>query len=166
MLMLLVLLAWIPQSPVKPSQHGSITQQIAATTIAIEYDRPVARGRDLFGSLVPYGRVWCPGANDCTTIALSTDVKINDHAVPAGTYTLWAIPGDKKWTFIINRSHPTFHTRYQTVADQDLLRIEATPKAGPHVETLSFTFPLVDGRHAELHFQWGTVMVPLLIDVP
>src|SRR4051794_28239186 len=43
---------------VKPSQHGSITQTVAATTITIDYNRPVARGRDLFGALVPYDRVW------------------------------------------------------------------------------------------------------------
>jgi len=51
------------QSSVKASQHGSVTQQIADATITIEYDRPVARGRDLFGALVPYDRVWCPGAS-------------------------------------------------------------------------------------------------------
>ena len=47
---------------IKPSQHGSVSQRIADTTIAIEYNRPVARGRELFGALVPYGKVWCPCA--------------------------------------------------------------------------------------------------------
>ena len=85
----------ISQSAVKPSQHGSVMQQIADATITIEYDRPVTRGRELFGALVPYDRVWCPGANECTTIALSRDVKLNGQAVAAGTYTLWAKPGEK-----------------------------------------------------------------------
>src|SRR3954468_19107705 len=76
------------QAP-KPSQHGSVSQQIAGTTITIEYNRPVARGRSLFGSLVPCGRVWCPGADYCTTIQLSTDVKINGQTLAAGTYSLW-----------------------------------------------------------------------------
>ena len=71
-----------PEQPprIKPSQHGSVSQQIANTTIRIEYDRPVARGRELFGALVPYDKVWCPGANDCTTIELSSNVKVNGHA--------------------------------------------------------------------------------------
>ena len=56
---------------IKPSQHGSVSQRIADTTIAIEYNRPVARGRDLFGALVPYGKVWCPCADDATTIEVS-----------------------------------------------------------------------------------------------
>src|SRR4051812_14928185 len=95
---------------IKPSQHGSVSQQVAGTTITIEYNRPVARGRTLFGALVPYDRVWCPGADDCTTITLSGDVRINDAAVPAGTYTLWAKPGAEKWSVIFNRAHPVFHT--------------------------------------------------------
>jgi Protein of unknown function (DUF2911) len=164
---LLVLLLTLAQStPVKPSQHGTVTQQVADTTITIEYDRPVARGRELFGALVPYDRVWCPGANECTTLTVSTDVKINGHALKAGTYTLWARPGAAKWTIIVNRAHPVFHTQYTRVADQDLLSLDVTPRTATNMETLAFYFPVVDGRHAELVLHWGTVVVPIAIDVP
>ena len=152
--------------PVKLSQHGSVTQNVAATTITVEYNRPVARGRELFGGIVPYDRVWCPGADDCTTLTVSTPIKIDGQDLPAGTYTVWAKPGTTKWTIIINRAHPVFHTRYNSVRDQDLLNIEITPKTGSHMETLSFYFPLVEGKHAELVLHWGTVVVPLAIDVP
>jgi hypothetical protein len=162
----LALLLLVPQSQPKPSQHGSVTQEVAGTTITIEYDRPVARGRDLFGSLVPYDRVWCPGANECTTITISTPIKIEGQDLAAGTYTLWAKPGAAKWTMIINKAHPTFHTQYSRVTDQDLLKLEVTPRTGAHMETLAFYFPVVDGHHAELAFHWGTVVVPLAIDVP
>ena len=164
---LLVLLVALTQSAaVKPSQHGTVTQQVADTTITIEYDRPVARGRELFGSLVPYDRVWCPGANDCTTLTVSTDVKIDGQALKAGTYTLWARPGPAKWTIIVNRAHPVFHTQHARVEDQDLLSIPVVPRTGSQMETLAFYFPVVDGRHAELVLHWGTVVVPLSIDVP
>jgi uncharacterized Zn-binding protein involved in type VI secretion len=162
----LALIAGQQPTPVKPSQHGTVTQHVAGTTIAIEYDRPVARGRDLFGALVPYDRVWCPGANECTTLTVSTDVKINGQPLAAGTYTLWARPGASKWTMIVNRAHPVFHTQHERVADQDLLKIEVTPESGPHMETLAFYFPVVDAHHAKLVLHWGTVMVPLSIDVP
>jgi hypothetical protein len=152
----------LAQAP-KPSQHGSVTQQIANTTITIDYNRPVARGRALFGSLVPFGRVWCPGADNCTTIELSTDVKINGQPLSAGTYSLWAEPKAESWTMIFNRAHPVFHTRYP--ANQDVLRVPVTPREGMHVETLAFYFPVVDGTHAELVLHWGTVVVPLSIDV-
>jgi len=150
------------QAP-KPSQHGSVSQQIAGTTITIEYNRPVARGRTLFGSLVPYGRVWCPGADYCTTIQLSTDVKINGQTLAAGTYSLWAEPQPERWTMIFNKAEPVFHTRYP--ADQDVLRVQSTARQGQQMETLAFYFPVVDGKHAELVLHWGTVVVPLSIDV-
>jgi len=151
------------QAP-RPSQHGSVSQQIANTTITIEYNRPVARGRAIFGSLVPYGRVWCPGADNCTTIQVSTDVKINGQSLARGTYSVWAEPEQDRWTMIFNSAQPVFHTRYP--ADKDVLRVQAVPRQGSHMETLAFYFPVVDGTHAELALHWGTVVVPLSIDVP
>ena len=155
------------QAPaIKPSQHGTVTQKVAGTLITVVYNRPVARGRELFGALVPYDKVWCPGADSCTTIAVSTDVTIEGQKLPAGTYSLWTKPGAAKWTLMVNRAQPIFHTSYQTVADQDILTLEVTPRSGSHMETLAFYFPVVDGRHAELVLHWGTVVVPLSIDVP
>src|SRR5215218_4666570 len=97
---ILVLLAQAPT--IKPSQHGMVSQTVASTTLTVDYNRPVARGRDLFGALVPYGRVWCPGADNCTTLEISTDIKIEGKDLPAGKYSVWAIPGAEKWTIIIN----------------------------------------------------------------
>ena len=154
------------QGSVKPSQHGEVTQEVAGTTFTIEYDRPVARGRDLFGSLVPYDRVWCPGANNCTTLTITSDVTIEGKPLPKGTYTIWAKPGKDKWAIIFNKAHPTFHTQYFRVSDQDFLTIEVTPRAASHMETLAFYFAVVDARHAELVLHWGTVAVPMSIDVP
>lgn len=151
------------QAP-RPSQHGSVTQQIAHTSVTVDYNRPVARGRALFGALVPWGRVWCPGADNCTTIELSTPVRVNGEALPAGTYSLWAEPNAERWTIIFSKAHPVFHTRYP--ADQDALRVQATPRQGMAMETLAFYFPVVDGNHAELVLHWGTVVVPLELDVP
>jgi hypothetical protein len=144
------------QAP-RPSQHGSVTQRIANTTVTVDYNRPVARGRALFGALVPWNRVWCPGADTCTAL------RVNGQALAAGTYTLWAEPNADRWTIIFSRAHPVFHTRYP--ADQDVLRVPSTPREGAHMETLAFYFPVVEGSHAELVLHWGTVVVPLLLDV-
>jgi hypothetical protein len=153
-----------PASRLRPSQHATVSQRIADTTVTIEYNRPVARGRELFGMLVPYGRVWCPGADECTTIAVSSGVKMGGQELAAGTYSLWALPEADHWTMIVNRVQPVFHTRYPN--GQDVLRLETTPRKGEHMETLAFYFPVVDGRHAELVLHWGTTVVPLTIDVP
>lgn len=168
----LLVVLWLAQQPapaVKPSQHGTVTQQVAATTITVDYNRPVARGRELFGpppAIVPFDRIWCPGADDCTTLKVSTNLTIEGKALPAGTYTVWAKPGAATWTIIFNGAHPVFHTRHQSVAGQDALTLEVTPRAGTHMETLAFYFPVVNQKHAELVLHWGTVVVPLSIDVP
>ena len=143
---------------VKPSQHGTVSQRIADTTITLEYNRPVARGRELFGKLVPYGRVWCPGADDATTIEVSTKVTFEGQELPAGKYSVWTEPGPEKWIVIFNKQANVFHTRYP--AGQDALRLEVTPRTGSHMETLAFYFPVVDGHKGELALHWGTVVVP------
>jgi hypothetical protein len=152
------------QSTPRKSQHGSVSQRIAETRITVEYNRPVARGRELFGALVPYGRIWHPGADTATTITLSTDVKVNGETLSAGTYSLWTEPNETSWTFIFNKGHPVFHTQYPQ--GQDALRLTVTPRKGEHMETLAFYFPVVDGKKAELVLHWGTVVVPLSLEVP
>ena len=163
----------LPRSPVfaqssaprpRLSQHGSVSQQIAGTLVIIEYNRPVARGRELFGKLVPYGRIWNPGADAATNIAFSTSVQVNGQALAAGTYSLWAEPHPDRWTIIFSRAHPVFHVPYPR--GQDALRVEVTPRSGEHMETLTFHFPVVDGQKAELVLHWGAVVVPLQIEVP
>jgi len=146
------------------SQHGSVSQRVGDTRITIEYNRPVARGRELFGALVPYGRIWHPGADTATTITVSTDIKVNGDTLRAGTYSLWTEPTADKWTVIFNRVQPVWHTSYPS--GQDALRVQITPRKGEHMETLAFYFPVVDGKSAELVLHWGTVVVPLAIDVP
>src|SRR5207249_566954 len=73
------------------SQRGGVTQMVGGTRIEIRYSRPVARRRELFGKLVPWGKVWCPGADTATTIAFSAPVHISGKPLDAGTYSLWAI---------------------------------------------------------------------------
>jgi hypothetical protein len=163
---MVVLAVLFAQANVKPSQHGTVSQDVAGTTLSIEYDRPVARGRDLFGALVPYGRVWCPGANECTTLTVTTDVTVEGKKLPAGTYTVWAKPGPSTWSIIFNTAHPTFHTQHARVEDQDFLTVEVKSRSATHLETLAFYFAVVDGHHTELVLHWGTVAVPLSIDVP
>jgi hypothetical protein len=153
-----------PTPKIKPSQHGSVSQQVAGTIITIEYNRPVARGRELFGRLVPYGRVWCPCADDATTIVVSTDVTVDGQKLPAGRYSIWTEPNPDRWTVIFSKRASAWHTRYPQ--GEDALRLEVTPRSGGHMEALAFYFPVVDGRKAELVLHWGTVVVPLGIEVP
>lgn len=150
---------------VKPSQSGSVRQEVANTAIEITYDRPVARGRDLFGGIVPFGEIWNPGANDATAISFSRDVTVNGNPLPAGRYSLWAIPDPNRWTIVFNRQADVYHTPYPGEGD-DALRLMASPRRGAHMETLAFYFAAVEKKDAELRLHWGETYVPLRITVP
>ena len=148
------------------SQHATVTQQIQGTAVSIAYNRPVARGRALFGALVPWGRRWHPGADSATTIAFSKDVMIEGHRLAAGRYSLWTIPEGppKPWTVIFNKGVGGWHTNYPGES-QDALRVTVNADSASYVETLTYYFPLVDADSALLRLQWGTVVVPMRIKV-
>lgn len=162
--MILLMLALLTQYP--RSQHGTVTQHIQGTEVTISYNRPVARGRDLFGSLVRWGRIWHPGADSVTTISFTHDVTIEGHMLAAGRYSLWTIPEapPKPWTVIFNRGVGGWHTNYPGES-QDVLRLTVTPETGAHLETLTYYFPVADADSAMLRLQWGTTIVPLKIKV-
>jgi hypothetical protein len=155
----------IPLDQVAKSQAAVVSQRIANTDVTITYSRPVARGRALFGALVPYNEVWNPGADQATAIAFTRDVQINDARLAAGKYSLWAIPRPDSWTMIFSKAADVYHTPYPGEAD-DALRLDVRPEQGPHMEALTFYFPVVEGKDATLRLHWGEVMVPLSIRVP
>ena len=144
------------------SQHGTVTQRVGLTDIAIAYNRPVARGRALFGSLVPWGRVWHPGADSATTIDFSRDVQIEGHDLPAGRYTLWTIPTPDRWTVIFSHAVGVFHIPYPGES-RDALRVAVTPEQGGPMEVLAYYFPVVGPDSAVLRLHWGTTIVPIRI---
>lgn len=155
----------IPLDKVSKSQAAAVSQRVANTEITITYSRPVARGRKLFGTLVPYDQVWNPGADQATAIAFTRDVEINGQAVPKGKYSVWAIPRPESWTMILSKAGNVYHTPYPG-ENQDQLRLDVRPEQGAHMESLSFYFPVVEGKEARLNLHWGEVVVPLSIAVP
>lgn len=95
------------------------------------------------------------------TISVSRDIVVNGATLPAGTYGIWAIPDSTEWTIIFNSDATAFHLRYPE--GHETLRVRARPIKGDHVESLSFTLPMVDADSATLHLHWGTTVVPLAI---
>ena len=148
------------------SQRGSVTQHVAHTTIAAEYGRPVARGRALFGKLVPWDSVWHPGADSATRISFDHPVLLEGREVKAGEYSLWLVPrASGPWTVILSRAAHTFHKPYPGVA-RDAYRFDVTPETGAHMESLAIYFPSVLRADAVLRIHWGTTIVPLRISAP
>ena len=146
------------------SQHGTVTQRVGTTDIQISYNRPVARGRELFGGIVPWGRRWHPGADSATTITFSAPVTVQGHDLHAGRYTLWTIPerAPEPWTVIFNKGTGVWHTNYPGEA-QDALRVTAAAEEGQQMEVLTFYFPVVAADSAVLRLHWGETIVPLVI---
>ena len=155
----------LPDDQIPRSQLASVMQSVAGVEIEIVYRRPVARGRDLFGALVPYGRIWTPSADSAALITVSDDVEVNGQRLAAGSYAIWAIPDAAEWTLIFSDLARVFHLRYPG-AERDVLRVQARTETGEHVEALSFQVPLADADSAHLQMRWGTTVVPLSIRVP
>ncbi len=148
------------------SQHGTVSQRVGYTDITIAYNRPVARGRTLFGGVVRWGRVWNPGADSATVVTFSKSVVVEGVPLAAGSYSLWMIPQPEPepWTVIFSRAAHVFHTPYPG-EEHDALRIPIRPEAGEHMEVLAFYFPVVAPDSAVLRMHWGRTVVPLRIRV-
>jgi hypothetical protein len=141
------------QSPASPP--GSATFTFAdGKTITINYSRPSVRGRKIFGGLVPYGQVWRTGANAATTLKTDVTLTVGNANVAAGTYTLYTIPEEKKWTLIINKQTGQWGTAYDE--KQDLARVEM--KVSNHAsstEQFTIGFDQTGTTAAVLKLDWA-----------
>lgn len=161
-LLLLSMAAVDLHAQARRSQRSEIMQMVGNTEIRARYIRPVARGRVLFGELVPYGRTWTPSADSALRISFSNNVTVDGQPLAAGSYSVWIVPDSARWTVIFNRSADAFHLRHRE--SDDVLRVVATVDSLPHVETLMVGFPVVDGHAATMQIQWGTTAISLRID--
>ncbi len=150
------------------SQHGSVSQRVAYTDLSIEYNRPTARGRLLFGdsgAVVRYGAIWHPGADTASRLTVSRNVTIEGQALAQGTYSLWLIPqASGPWTLILNSAAHVFHQPYPG-EKTDVVRVPVTPERGEHMEALAYYFPVVGRDSTVLRLHWGTMVVPVQIKV-
>ena len=148
---------------IRLSEEAFVRQKVADTWIELHYRRPVARERTLFGGIVEWNSIWTPGADSATTISVSAPIRIEDPRLPAGSYSIWMLADSTgPWTVIFNKVAATHHTRYPG-EDRDQLRVHVTAWQGPHMETLLWYFPVVNGAEATLVMHWGTTGVPMRI---
>jgi hypothetical protein len=109
-------------------------------TITVNYSSPRAKGRKIFGGLVPYGEVWRAGADEATTFVPTSDVMVGGTHVPAGSYTIFAIPNKDKWTLVISRKTGEWGIPYPGT-DQDFARVDMKASATPSaVENFTIAF--------------------------
>lgn len=136
-----------------PPMSASVT--IAGKAIRVDYGAPSMRGRKIMGSLVPFGEVWCAGANDATTLTTAADLDIAGLRIPKGTYTLWAIPNKSEWTLIVNRQTGQWHTEYNENRDLGRVKINVKPVAAP-VERFRIQLQAAGASQGMLSLIWET----------
>jgi hypothetical protein len=145
------------------SPDNQFTQQIGFTDVTVKYSRPSARGRQIFGGLVPFGEIWRTGAHDATTIQFSDSVLVSGNKVPAGTYTLFTVPSPQNWTVIINKA-TEMHGTSDYEREKDHVRFyAAAEKANRFYETFTIEVNDLDKEEASLYLIWENTQVKLNI---
>jgi hypothetical protein len=138
----------------RPSPPASAKCELpGGKSITVDYSSPRAKGRKVFGGIVPYGEVWRAGANEATTFVTNTDLMVGGQHVPAGSYTLFTIPNQGKWTLIISKKTGEWGIPYPG-ADSDLVRadMKVSPTSGA-VENFAIKFDK-DAKGCTLHMEW------------
>ena len=148
-------------APASPPAKASCTLADGKTT-EVDYSSPRAKGRKIYGGLVPYGEVWRAGANKATTFVTNTDLMVGGNHVPAGSYTIFTIPNKDKWTLIISKKTGEWGIPYPG-AGSDLLRVDMKASALPSaVENFSIAFDK-SGGGCTLRMEWETTRASLEI---
>ncbi len=143
----------------------TLKQRVGLTDIDVVYSRPGVKSRTVFGGIVPYDQVWRTGANQATKITFSTPVKLEGNDIPAGTYALFTIPGEKEWTIIISKNAAQWGA-FQYNEKDDVVRFKVTPVTlAESIETFTIEFNHIRDESAVLNLVWDKTVVPIHLKV-
>ncbi len=150
-------------TPPAPSPAASITQTVGLTNISVNYSRPSARGRVIFGDLVKYDRVWRTGANQATRVSFSDEVTIEGNKLAKGEYAIMSFPNPNEWTVVFSKNLNTGEGNYKQ--EEDALRVKVKPMTSPSkIETFTISFTDLGMNSANLEFAWENTIVRLKIE--
>lgn len=148
---------------IRPSPPASVSQQVGMAEVTIRFGRTQVKGREIWGKLVPWNRVWRTGANEATTISISRDMMIEGQRLPTGTYSLFTIPTESEWTVIFNRvAHQWGAFNYNP--EFDALRVKIKPHSVEPKEWLNISFEPTGEKSANLVLHWEKLMLLLKIE--
>lgn len=138
-----------------PSPLQTLKQNFALSEITIEYSRPSARGRAVYGDVVPFGKVWRTGANGSTKITFGEDVKVEGKAVKAGTYALYSIPGKDSFTFMLYKDLKLGGDVANYSAENELIRFAVkSSKLTEKVETFTMNVADITATSSNIELTW------------
>lgn len=147
----------------RPSPPATATGKIGDATITINYSSPAVKGRTIWGELVPYGKAWRAGANEATIFETDKAIKIEGKELPAGKYSLFAVPGEKEWQFIFNSQTGQWGIKRDGEANRDPANDVLTVTAKP-VASASMNERLAYGVTKNgVVLKWEKLEVPLSV---
>lgn len=142
----------------RPSPAAKATGKIGDANITIAYSSPAVKGRNIWGELVPYGKVWRAGANEATTFETDKDVEVEGKTLPAGKYAFFVIPNEKEWTVIFNKTANQWGA-FKYDEKQDALRVEVKPEKSKELnEQLKYIV-----EEDEIALLWENLEVPIKV---
>jgi hypothetical protein len=147
----------------RPSPAASATCDLGGgKTVKTDYSSPRMKGRKIYGDLVPFGEVWRTGANEATTFVTSADIVVGGKAVPAGSYTIFTVPGADKWTLIVNKKTGEWGIPYK-YESSELARVDmSVSKLPAPVENFTIAYDKSAGGCA-LRVDWETTRASINI---
>lgn len=146
----------------KASPAETASGKIGDVDVTVKYSSPAVKNRQVWGALVPYGKVWRAGANEATLVTFSKDVMVEGQKLAAGQYSIYAIPGEKEWTMIFNKQTGHWGTQYDE--GQDALRVKVKPMAAKESsERLTYKVKEKAKNNGAITLNWEKKMVPVTV---
>jgi hypothetical protein len=148
----------------QPSPAASVSQTVGTTDIAVKYSRPSVKGREVFGKLLPFDKIWRTGANSATQITTSSDIMVAGQKLMAGTYSIFSIPTAGDWTLVFNKDANASEQNY--VQEKDALRVTVKPSSVAKVESFTIDFSDVTDSTASMNISWADkkIAAPLAVE--
>ncbi|MES2520025.1 MAG: DUF2911 domain-containing protein [Bacteroidota bacterium] len=148
----------------QPSPGASVSQVIGTTDVLVKYSRPGLKGRDVFGGVVAYDKIWRTGANGATQITISNDVMVGGQKLVAGTYSIFSIPTSGDWTLIFNKDITASEQSYSQ--EKDALRIPVKPSSVTKAEWFTIDFTDLSDSTANMNIYWADkkIVAPFMVE--
>lgn len=149
------------------SPSSKVEQVVGLTTVEVNYSRPSAKGRTVFGELVPYGSNWRTGANANTTVTFSENVKIEGKDLAKGTYSLYTTPKADSWDVVFYKTTDNWGLPEKWNDADVAVKVSVKPEStNRQIETFTIAFDNITNDNAVLSIQWEKTIVPIKIEVP
>ena len=148
----------------QPSPTATITQKVGVSNISVEYSRPGAKEREIFGGLVSYGKMWRTGANKATKITFNENCVFGGAKVKKGSYSLFTIPGEKEWTVVLNKNTELWGVGEYDEKNQVCSVVAKVIETKDFTESFTIDFGTFQSFSAIMSLKWANTKIDIKIE--